>query len=87
MSRHHLSRLRRSREAKASRREDPGVGFDRQHVLLGLRQVGIAIGVAAAQAVLLVGEQHDAHGASRPDAQLLHQARCLPRHDTPDAIV
>ena len=77
----------RSREAESRRREDAGVGFDRQDVLPALSPGGVAIRVAAAQAVLLVREQHHAHGPPRADIQLLHQPRGFPRHDAPHAIV
>ena len=84
---HHRARRIRAGEAEPGRREDAAIRLDRQHVLLGLLQVRIAIAVAAAQAVLFVGEEHDADGATRPDPELLHQPRRLPRHDAPDAIV
>ena len=38
-------------------------------------------------AVLLVGEEHDAHRAARPQVELLHQPHRLPRHDAAAAVV
>ena len=49
-------------------------------MLLGVRG-------GAAQAVLFVGQQHDAHRPARPDAELLHQPQRLPRDDAADAVV
>src|SRR6185295_18552109 len=37
--------------------------------------------------VLFVGPQHDAHGAARPQVQLLHDAERFPRHHASAAIV
>ena len=51
------------------------------------RDVGVPIRQRPAQAVLLVGEQHHAHGPSGTQAQPLHQSRGLPRHDAADAVV
>ena len=47
----------------------------------------VAIGEAAASAVLLVGPQHDADRPARPQIQLLHDAQRFPRHDAAAAIV
>jgi hypothetical protein len=43
---------------------------------------------APRKAVLLVGPEHDAHGAARTQVQLLHEAKRFPRHDaTPPSSV
>jgi hypothetical protein len=63
------------------------VGFDHCNVMGQLALMGITVAVSPAQPVLLVGEQHDAHGATWAQTQLLEQARDLHREDDADAVV
>src|SRR6185295_6771987 len=58
-----------------------------QHVPGELGAMLIAIAETAAAAVLLVVPQHDAHGAARPEIQLLHQPHRLPGDDAAATIV
>ena len=47
----------------------------------------IAVCIRASQAVLLVGPQHDPHGASGPHSQPLHEAYGLPCGHAATAVV
>ena len=71
----------------AERPEHAAVRLQHHHVLRQLGAMLIAIGEAAAAAVLFVGEQHHAHGAPRPQVQLLHDPQRFPRHHAAAAIV
>ena len=68
-------------------REHARVRLDREHVVRGLVRVFGAVGRGAVHAVLFVRPQHQPHGAARPDAELLHEAQRLPRHDAAGAVV
>src|SRR4029077_17585693 len=74
-------------EAKPERAEHAVVGLHHQHMPREFGPVLIAIGDAAAPAVLLVGPEHAADGAARPQVELLHDAQRLPRHHAAPAIV
>ena len=74
-------------ETEPRRAEHAAVGFQHHHVIGELGEVLVAVRLAAAPAVLLVGPQHDADGAPRAEVQLLHQPQRFPRRDAPAAIV
>ena len=72
------ARRLRAGEAEARRIEHAAVGFEQQDVVRELGLVRVAIAVAAADAVLFVREQHDAHRAPRPQVELSSSAAALP---------
>ena len=82
---HDRARPVRAGEAEALGLEHARVGLERGHVRLAL--VTVAIGGPALQAVLLVREEDDAHGAPRAQAQRLQEAHRLPRDDTAAGVV
>ena len=82
-----MTRRADSDPVNASRAGANRVGLHREDVVVRLLRVGVAVGVGAAQAVLLVGEQHQPHRPAGLDAELLHQAQPLPGDDAPDGVV
>ncbi len=74
-------------QSEPDRREDARVGLQHQHVPGQIGAVAIAVVEPATQAVLLVGEQHDADRPPRPEVQLLQQTRHFPRRHRAAAVV
>ena len=81
------ARGRAAGEPEARRAEDAAVGLEHHHVVGELRPVALEVGASAGEAVLFVGEEHDAHRAARPQVELLHQPQRFPRHDAAAAVV
>jgi len=74
-------------EAEARGAEDAGVGLDGEDVACEFRLVRFRVACAAARAVLFVGEEDDADGASRAESETLEKADGLPGGDDAAAVV
>ena len=84
---HHRRRRVRGRQDEPLGIEHAVVRLHREDVLVHLGCLRIADRPGPGAAVLLVGPEHHAHGAPRPEAEPLHQPHGLPRRHRAASVV